>query len=118
MQHFAPHQCLRQLALIELPDKRYQDLPLDHEALLGLIREARASEVSHCEVLSEVKEAAVQRLIEYCRDSARAYANARIVNPKDRSDKDAGGRLKLVFSDEAVEAALRFTVDIRSGDGG
>ncbi len=60
---FVPHQCLRQLALIELVDMSYTDLPLDHGSLLDEVRRVRAAEVSTCEVLSEVHEAAVQRLI-------------------------------------------------------
>ncbi len=40
-----PGQCLRQLALIKLAGKEYQDLPQDHDALL--------SEVCRCRALEE-----------------------------------------------------------------
>ena len=41
---FVPHQCLRQLALIEMVNSDYIDLPLDHAALLRAIQDTRANE--------------------------------------------------------------------------
>ena len=72
-----PHQCTRQLALIELPDKTLGDLPLSHESLLKEIHARRIHEESQCRVLSELIEAAVQQLIEYSQDRARGYASWR-----------------------------------------
>ena len=57
-----PHTCLRQLALIELADKEYQDLSLDHAALLGEVRSCRALAECKFGAFGEVIEAAVQRL--------------------------------------------------------
>ena len=76
-ERFVPHQCLRQLALIEMPNSDYIDLPLDHAALRCAIQDARANEEHHCQVLSEVHGAAVRRLVDYARNINRVYANAR-----------------------------------------
>ncbi len=75
-----PHMCLRQLALVELVDKEYQDLPLDHGALLSEARCCRALEECECEAFSGVKEAAAQRLIQYIRCTERGHANARFLH--------------------------------------
>ena len=85
LNNFAPFQCLRQLALIELVDKTLMDLPSTHVGLLIEVRRCRVSGDCQYQVLSEVHEAAVQRLIQYSRDSARNYANMRV--PGSRATK-------------------------------
>ena len=73
------HHCLRQLALIEFGDKRLEDLPLNHAALVQDILERRQQETCECRLWSEVREAAARRLVEYSCDDARGYANARFL---------------------------------------
>ena len=54
-----PFQCLRHLALIEMVDKTFTDLPHDHNTLLQELATHRANEESQCQLLSEVQEEAV-----------------------------------------------------------
>ncbi len=105
-----PRVCLRQLALIELVDKEYQDLPLDHEVLLSDARCCRALAECKCELFSGRKEAAAQRLIQYFRCTEQGHANARfqhlgkkdlIGDDKEEVEKTAAER------DLAVQARLR-----------
>ena len=77
---FNQHHCLRQLALIEFPDKRLEYSPLDHAALVQAILERRQEDTCESKLLSEVQEAAARRLLEYGRDDARGCANARFLN--------------------------------------
>jgi hypothetical protein len=91
---FVPHQCLRQLALIELTESSYTDLPLDHGSLLGEVRRVRASEVSQCQVQSEVREAAVARLVKYGGHGDQAYANGRFLDLMEVSAQAGHGRGK------------------------
>ena len=106
--NFAPYQCLRQLALIELVDQTLTDLPFAHDALLTEIRRCRAMEQSPYQVLSEVHEAAVQRLLQYSRDSARRYANMRFLNLT-RQDKE--GKVTKIEDSVGAQEAIRHMVN-------
>ena len=89
----------------------FKDLPLHHTALLTEIRSAREREECHCQVLSEVHEAAVQRLIQYSRDSTRAYANARFLNLTETGSKDGPAKSMQCQSGATANAALRAMVE-------
>jgi len=89
----------------------FKDLPLHHTALLTEIRSAREREECHCQVLSEVHEAAVQRLIQYSRDSTRAYANARFLNLTETGSKDGPAKSIHCQSGATANAALRAMVE-------
>ena len=112
LQSFVPHQVVRQLALIELQNAEYCQLPLDHAALLDEVRQRRLRE-EQCEVLSEVHEAAVQRLIAYSRDSSRIYANARFLNLRvaEQEGTDKTKTTRRVSTDLEAQAACRAMVD-------
>ena len=62
---FKPFQCLRHLALIEIVDKTFTDLPHDHNTLLEELVTHRADEKVRYHLLSEMQEEAVLRLVEY-----------------------------------------------------
>ena len=62
MASFLPHQSFRQLAIIALPGKTLADLPLDDSELMCFIHANMAKEACNCGLLSELHEAAVQRL--------------------------------------------------------
>ena len=109
--NFVPHQCLRQLALIELVDMSYTGLPLDHASLLAEVRRVRGGEVSTCQVLSEVHEAAVQRLLQYSGERDRVYANARFLDLKEAPAQPGDGRAKRVESEVAAQSAARGLVE-------
>jgi hypothetical protein len=47
-------RCVRQLALIDLDDVRYHQLPLRHEERLQVIREERSKQRFPCESESEM----------------------------------------------------------------
>ena len=94
------------MALIELADKIVTDLPLDHGALLQEIGKCRASEQSECQVLSEMENAAVQRLMTYSKDPHDAYANARFLQLAMSASDAIKGRCSPVNSDLAAEARL------------
>ena len=66
--------------------------PLDHGSLLGEVRRVRASEVSQCQVQSEVREAAVARLVKYGGHGGQAYENGRFLDLKDVSAQAGHGR--------------------------
>ena len=108
---FVPHQCLRQLALIELTESSYTDLPLDHGSLLGEVRRVRASEVSQCQVQSEVREAAVARLVQYGGHGDQAYANGRFLDLKEAPAQPGHGRGKGVENALAAHSAARRLVE-------
>ena len=108
---FVPHQCLRQLALIELTESSYTDLPHDHGSLLGEVRRVRASEVSRCQVLSEVLEAAVERLVQYGGHSDRSYANGRFLDLKELPAQVGPGRRKGVETWLAAHSVARRLVE-------
>ena len=85
------------------------DLPLTHDALLTEVRRCSDNEECQHQVLSEVHEAAVQRLIRYSRDSARSYANMRFLN---LTRQDEEGKLTKVEDQVAAEEAVRRMVDM------
>ena len=62
MASFLPHQSFRQLAFIALPGKTLADLPLDDGELMCFTHANMAKEACNCGLLSELHEAAVQRL--------------------------------------------------------
>ena len=62
---FKPFHCLRHLALIEMVDKTFTALPHDHNTLLQELATCRATEESQCQLLTEMQEEAVLRLIAY-----------------------------------------------------
>ena len=109
--NFVPHQCLRHLAMIESVNKSYTDFPLLHDALLREVSRCRASEESQCQVLSEMHEAAVQRLIQYSRHDDGAYANARFLDLTEPFSQDGESKVKRVQSDVAAQAAVRRMVE-------
>jgi len=105
LQHgaaFNQHHCLRQLALIEFPEKRLEDLPLNHAALVQDILERRQQETCECRLWSEVREAAARRLVEYGRDDARGYANARFLK---LTVENIEGKMQAVQYEEAARVA-------------
>jgi len=67
---FKPFQCLRYLALIEMTDKTFTALPLDQDTLLQELATYRANEECQCQVVSEMQEAAVLRLVTYSKVQA------------------------------------------------
>ena len=99
------------MALIIVEDKRYPDLPLDHDALLEEMRSCITTESAQCSVVSEMREAAAQRLIEYFRDSSRGFANARFLDLQERAMKPAAGKLQKVETELAAHTALRRMVE-------
>ena len=76
---FKPFHCLRHLALIEMVDKTFTDLPPDHNTLLQELATYRAAEESQCRLLSEMQEKAVLRLVAYHRADDNNFANARFL---------------------------------------
>ena len=76
---FKPFHCLRHLALIEMVDKTFTDLPLDHNTLLQELATYRAAEESQCRLLSEMQEKAVLRLVAYHQVDDNNFANARFL---------------------------------------
>ena len=73
---YRPFQCLRLLALIELVDTPFWKLPHDHNRLLSMVLAQRQQESCDCEVLSEMLDAAEQRLIAYNAKPTWSYAQA------------------------------------------
>ena len=67
---FKPFHCLRYLALIEMTDKTFTALPLDQDTLLQELATYRANEECQCQVVSEMQEAAVLRLVTYSKVQA------------------------------------------------
>ena len=76
---FKPFHCLRHLALIEMVDKTFTDLPPDHNTLLQELATYRAAEESQCRLLSEMQEKAVLRLVAYHQADDNNFANARFL---------------------------------------
>ena len=106
-QNFRPFQCLRQLALIELTDMKYQDLPKNHGALLQKIAQRRGGDSSQCRLLSEMLDMAVQRLVTYCEDTSNAYTNARFLDLNETVGE--GGNEKVIKLQDAVASKTRLT---------
>ncbi len=109
-RNFKPHQCLRQLALIELKGTDYMNLPLRYDALLTLIENRRENEEHQCQVLSEMHEAAVQRLIEYSRDVSNICANARFLNLQETLSEDGANKTIQCQTEVAAQTTLRSMV--------
>ena len=66
LRRIVPHRCVRHLALIELNDKLYHQLPLIHNELLECIVTARVNETHTCNVQSELQEAALNITYLWC----------------------------------------------------
>ena len=79
---FRPFQCLRLLTLIELVDKPFWKLPHDDNSLISMVLAQRKRETCDCELLSEMLEAAVRRLIAYSADPTWSYAQAQFLKLK------------------------------------
>ena len=90
-----PSDCLRHVALIEMVDKTFTDLPHDHNALLRELATHRANEESQCQVLSEIQEAAVLRLVAYSKVDDNNFANARFLNLKETVDEGGAAETSL-----------------------
>ena len=101
---FGPHQCIRQLALIELVDHTLADLPLSHDSLLKEIHARRQDEACQCRVLTELIEAAVKRLIDYSQDSARGFANWRFLNMMVRDEQ---GNARTACDVSSAQSVIR-----------
>ena len=89
----------------------FKDLPLDHGALLDEIRSTRDCEECHCQVLSEIHEAAVQRLIQYSRDNTRGYANARFLNLTETGSNDGSAKSVKCQSEVTAHEGMRSMVE-------
>ena len=76
---FKPYQCLEQLALIEGVDCQAEKI-YRHADLLDRVCNQRQKEACDCQVLTEMLESAVQRLVNYSLDSRNACANARFLD--------------------------------------
>ena len=63
---FKPFHCLRYLTLIEIIDKTFEDLLVNHNTLLQEFATHRGNEESQCQLLSEMHEEAVLRLVTLC----------------------------------------------------
>ena len=79
---FRPFQCLRLLALIELVNIPFWELPHDDNKVVSLVLAQRKKESGVCVVLSELMEAATQRLIAYSADPTWCYAQAQFLKLK------------------------------------
>ena len=105
-------QCWRLLALIELVDTPFWKLPHDHGTLALKVQSQRQQEQCDCEVLSEMLEAAVQRLVVYSEDPEWAYARAQFLKLKGTDVarreqlKRMVHRLAAAFQKENVDAAV------------
>ena len=88
-------QCVRHLALIEMVHKTFTDLPHDHNTLLQELATHRANEESQCQVLGEMQEAAVQRLIAYSKVDDNNFANARFLDLKENVDEGGAAETSL-----------------------
>ena len=98
-------------ALIEMPNADYIDFPLDHAVLLCAIQDTRANEEHHCQVLSEMHEAAVQRLVDYARNINRVYANARFLKLREPVKEDGASNSRPCRIEASAQAAVRRMVD-------
>ena len=103
----APFQCLRHLALIEMVDKMFTDLPHDHNSLLQELATHRANEKAQCELLSEMQEEAVLRLVAYKDVDDNCFANARFLDLKDAVEEGVDCKVSKVMSELAAETSLR-----------
>ena len=109
-RRFKPYQCIEQLALIELVDMSVEKLPYTHHQIQNKIRIARDKETCECQVLSQVLDKAVQRLSDYCNDSACGNEHARFLGVQG-TETERQGKLRLMvqtladaFEKENVDA--------------
>ena len=72
--------CIRLLALIDMSEKRYLQLPLRHSELLKLIRETRETRRNNCETESDLIACAKNVLHQYSQCPDDVYANARFLS--------------------------------------
>ena len=109
---FRPFQCLRLLTLIELVDRPFWKLPHDDNKLLSMLLAQRQQETCHCELLSEMLEAAVRRLIAYSADPTWSYAQAQFLKLKgtamgrERQLRDMVQTLAEAFHTENVDLSV------------
>ena len=75
---------------------------MNHAALVQDILERREQETCEWRLWSEVREAAARRLVEYSRDDARGYANARFLK---LTVENADGRMEPVMDEAAAQVA-------------
>ena len=104
---FKPFHCLRHLALIEMVDKKFTDLPHDHNTLLQELATHRANEESQCRLLSEMQEKAVLRLLAYWKVDDNSFANARFLDLKEAVGEGGDPQVSKVVSELAAETSLR-----------
>ena len=96
---------MRHLALIEIVEKTFTELPHDHDTLLREIATHREAEKVQCQVLSEMEEEAVLRLVAYSKVEDNNFANARFLDLKEAmSELDVKTSLKKIVGD--LRAAL------------
>ena len=88
-------------------DRTYEDLPHDHNTLLQHLATHRANEELQCQLLSEMHEEAVQRLVAYWRVDDNHFANARFLDLKEAVGEDGGRKESKVVSEVAAETSLR-----------
>ena len=79
---FKAYQCTRLMALIEITDVPFWQLPHPHDALLTRLRHQRQNETRDCQVLSEMIEQAIQRLVSYSRDDSWPQAGAQFLKKR------------------------------------
>ena len=74
-------------------------------------KDARANEEHHCQVLSEIHEAAVQRLVNYARNINRVYANARFLKLRGPVKEEGASKFRPCRTEASAQAAVRRMVD-------
>ncbi len=109
---FLPHQCLRQLALIQMPGEVYQGLPLDHARLLANVVDCCRSETLPvgCIALSDVKCRATRRHLEYADVPDNCFSNARFLSLAKRKPCDERSLTTLVEDRAEAEAVIEHWV--------
>jgi len=79
---FKAYQCTRLMALIEITDVPFWQLPYSRDALLTRLRHQRQNETCDYQVLSEMIEQAIQRLVSYSRNDSWPQAVAQFLKIK------------------------------------
>ena len=92
-------------------DKTFTDLPHDHNTLLQELATHRANEESQCQVLSEMQEAAVLRLLAYSKVDDDNFANARFLDLKETLGEGDERKVSKVASALAAETSFEFQKD-------
>jgi hypothetical protein len=112
---FRPFQCARLMALIEITDVPFWQLPDAYDALLTRVRLQRQSETCDCQVLSEMVEQAIQRLVSYSRDGSWPHAGAQFLKLKGTETEREGQLADMVhklveaFEKLGVPQVMRYT---------